>query len=51
MFDVNNKNTRTTLLTFSGVFIVKVEHILPFSSASSVDFEEVNVSWEWVFFK
>ena len=50
MFHVNNKNTRT-LLTFSGVFIVKVEHILPFSSASSVDFEEVNVSWEWVFFK
>ena len=38
MFQVNNKNTRTT----SVIFIVNSEHI---SSVSIVDFEQVNVSW------
>ena len=32
MFNVNNKNTRMTLMT-------------PFSSVSIVDFEQVNISW------
>ena len=46
-FEVNNNNTRTTSMTFSGVFIVNFKHILHlFSSVSFVDFEQVNVSWE-----
>ena len=36
MFKFNNKNTRTTSI----VFIVT-----PLSSVSTVDFEQVNVSW------
>ena len=35
MFKVNNKNTRTTSMTF----------FTPFSTGSIVDFEKVNVSW------
>ena len=46
-FAVNNNNTRTTSMTFSGVFIVNFKHILHlFSGVSFVDFEQVNVSWE-----
>ena len=38
MFTVNNKDTRTTSLTY----------FTPFSSVSIIDFEQVNVSWEAV---
>ena len=42
MFKVNNKFN-------SGVFNVNFERVShPFSNASIVDFEQVNVSWEWV---
>ena len=40
MFKVNNKNTRTTLLT--GVFIAKFENV--FTSVSIVDFGQINLS-------
>ena len=45
MFKVNNKNTRTTSLTSSGVFIANFEHIFtPFSSFPIVDFEQINAN-------
>ena len=46
MFKTNNKNTRSTSMTYSGVFIVNFQHISLFSSGSVVDFEQVNVVWE-----
>ena len=50
MFQVNNKNNRTTLMTFSSVFIVNFEQFFtPFSSVSTVDFELLIVSWELSF--
>ena len=50
MFKVNNKNNKTTLMTFSGVFIVNFEQFFtPFSSVSIVDFELGIVSWELSF--
>ena len=56
LFKVNNRNTRKrceicSKLTIktrprSGVFIVNFEHnFTPFSSVSTVDFEQVNVNW------
>ena len=36
MFKFNNKNTRTTSIVFT---------VTPLSSVSTVDFEQVNVSW------
>ena len=50
MFQVNNKNNRTTLMTFSSVFTVNFEQFFtPFSSVSTVDFELLIVSWELSF--
>ena len=47
MFKVYNKNTRTTPLSRSGVFIVTFEHIFtPFSGVFVADFELVNVGWD-----
>ena len=40
MFKGNNKGTRRRR---SDVFIVSFERIIPFSSVSIVDFEQVNV--------
>ena len=64
MFKVNNRDTRTrckmcsklTIKTserrHSGVFIVNFEHILiPCSSVSIVNFEQVNAGWEVTFEK
>ena len=50
MFKVNNKNTRTTSMTF---FIVNFEHIsnITLSSVSTIDFKQVNVSWVSLFSK
>ena len=60
LFKVNNRNTRARCdlfskltikhiieksITSSGVFIVNFKHFTPFSSASIVDSEQVNVSW------
>ena len=45
MFKVNNKNNRTTSMTFSGVFIVNFEHISHIFLFFILDFEHVNVSW------
>ena len=42
MFKVNNEKT---------VFIIIFEHISLFSSATIVDFEQVNVSWDYTQFK
>ena len=42
MFKVNNKNTRTTFWCF---YYKTLNIFEPFSSASSVDFEQVNISW------
>ena len=46
MFKVKNKNTKTTLMTSSGVAIIKFKHIshlfLVFLFADS---EQVNVNW------
>ena len=49
MFKVNNKDARTTSMTSFWCFIVNFEHISQtyFTPSSvSVDFEQVNVSWE-----
>ena len=49
MFKVNNKNTRTMSLTPFGCFYCWLwTYFTLFSSASIVDFEQVNISW--VFF-
>ena len=46
MFKVNNKKNRTTQMTSFWYFIVNFEHISHlFSNVSSVDFEQVKVSW------
>ena len=46
MFKVNNKNTGTTSLTPFWCFYCKLwTYFIPFSSVSSVDFEQVNVNW------
>ena len=46
MFKVNNKNIKTTSMTFSGVVIVNFEHISHvFSSVFVVEYEQVNVKW------
>ena len=42
MFKVKNKTTERRHWHLSGVFIVNFE---PFSSASTVNFEQVNISW------
>ena len=49
MFFVNNKNTRTTLLTFSGVFIVSLEHtshLFLVFLLLTLNFNQVNFSWQ-----
>ena len=49
MFKVNNKNNRTTSLTLLWCFYCQLwSYFTPFSSVSIADFEQVNVSWEWV---
>ena len=48
MFKVNNKNTRTTLMSLSGVFIVNFEHISHLFLVSIADIEQVNVSWDFM---
>ena len=48
MFKLNSKNTRTTSMASSGVFIVNFEYFhnfTPFSSAFIVEFEQINFSW------
>ena len=47
MFKVNSKNTRTTSMASSGVFIVNFEyfHNFTLSSAFIVEFEQINFSW------
>ena len=40
MFNVNNKNTRTTSFNF-------VLHLTPFFTVSTLDYEQVNVSSEF----
>ena len=47
MFKVNNKNTVTTPMRCSGVFIVAFAHVLYFfSSVPIADFEQVNIIWK-----
>ena len=46
MFKVNNKNTRTTSMTSFWCLYCKLKTYLSPSSSVSVDFEEINVSWE-----
>ena len=43
MFNVNNKNTSTTSVTRSCVFVVNFEHISHFFTVSIVNFEQVNL--------
>ena len=43
MFKVTSKDTRTTSMMSSGVFIIDFGHIV--SSVSFVNFEWVNVYW------
>ena len=46
MFKVNDKNTRTTSLTFFCCFYCSLwTYFTPFSSVSIVNFYRVNVSW------
>ena len=46
MFQVDNKDTRTTLKRHSGVYIVVFwTYLTAFFSASVVDFEQVNACW------
>ena len=46
MFKVNNKNTRTMSMTSFWCFYCYLwTYFTPFSSASIVNFEQVNVSW------
>ena len=43
MFEINNKNTKTSFWCF---FIVNFKHIsYLFTSASIANFEQVNLSW------
>ena len=42
---VNNKNTRTTSTLFWCFYRYLWTHLAPFSSASIVNFEQVNISW------
>ena len=52
MFKVSNKVTKTTSWKRSvwyrfSVFIINFEHnVTPFSSVPTIDFKQVNVSWE-----
>ena len=45
MFNANNKNTRTSPLTSSGVFCKLWAYSRDFSSVSIVEFEQINVGW------
>ena len=46
MFKVNNKDTKTTPMTSSGVFIINFEHISQLCpSVSIVNFEHVIAGW------
>ena len=53
MFTVNNKNTRPTSMTSFWCFYCWFwTYLVPFSSASIIDFEQVNISWDrlcWIF--
>ena len=47
MFKVNNRKTRTTLMTFFWCFYFQLwTYFTPFSSVSIVDFEQESVSWD-----
>ena len=45
MFKVNNKNTRTTQMTFVPVYFNNFEHISHLFSGSVVNFEHTFVEW------
>ena len=52
MFKFNNKNTRTLSLTSFWCFIVNFwSYFTPFSCIFIVDFEQVNVSWVFLFWE
>ena len=46
IWKVNNKDTKTTILRRSGVFIVNVEQILQIVLVFPFDFGQVNDPWE-----
>ena len=49
MFKVNNKDTKTTPMASFWCLIVNFEHISHLcSSVSIVNFEQINVCWEWM---
>ena len=50
MFINNNKNTNWRRWRRSFVFIDNYKHFTPFFSVSIADFEQIIVSWEWIFF-
>ena len=51
MFKVNDKNTRMTPLSRSGVFFNFESNFTPFSGVSIVAFEQVKVSSVYIAFK